>query len=187
MGRNRQKQLKEQKRRRKQREKARKQQENSASHNFDISLDVQGSEFAHEPRFMSDSATRVSDPRTTLGLDSTCEHSSETVLAAFNAALAHTSPEAAPERARELLEARKRLLDPSEIMTRTLGDLRVPNPASFIPGFVPRPKLSSPKKATKHSDWNSRARMITLVTLFALLEDEIDGGNDNSKNGKLPF
>ncbi len=139
-----------------------------------IDLRVPQPELAHAPVWLDRSGARVEAAHETLGLSAS--PSPEAVQAAFRASLAETSPEDDPERARRLMQARNVLTEPSEVLTRALGDLRVPNAAHFVPNHVPRTVNSTEPAAapTERPEWSSRSRLIVLLTLYALLENELD-------------
>jgi len=128
---------------------------------------------------------RVADPFTTLGLDPRAPVTPESVQSAFRAAIAATPPEQHAERTRELVEARDLLLQPKQVLTRILGDLRAPNAKHFVPGHVPQP---APKaRHTVKTDWSARSRLVAILTLYTLLEAELEGESASGPQTGLLF
>jgi len=104
---------------------------------------------------------------------------------AFRAALADAPPERNAERARQLVEARDLLLDPRQVLVRTLGDLRVPRAEHFVPGHERRPAPEAPRETAPAPSWSARSRLVAIMTLYALLEDELEGGGAGAQTGSL--
>lgn len=141
-----------------------------------IDLGVLHPELAHPPVYVDDSGARMPEPLACLGLDPQAPATPAAVQSAFRTALAAAPPERDSERARALLQARDFLLEPRQVLARMLGDLRVPRAEHFVPGHEPRRAPSASRAAATATDWSARARLVAILTLYALLEDEIEGG-----------
>lgn len=150
----------------------------------EIDLVVRHPELAHPPIHVDAWGTRIPDPYGCLRLDPAAPVTEASVQAAFRAALAETPPEQDPERARECVEARDRLLAPAQALTRALGDLRVPRAEAFVPGHTLQ-STPSPRLASTPPAWSSRSRLVAILTLYALLEDELE--KDGSPSTGKPF
>lgn len=151
----------------------------------EIDLVVRHPELAHAPVHIDAFGMRVPDPYASLGLDPATPASAAAVQAAFRAALTATPPEKDPQRARECIEARDRLLAPAQALTRVLGDLRVPRAEAFVPGHG-APSPTPPRGSQTSPGWSSRSRLVAILTLYALLEDELEtGGDPGPTSGKL--
>lgn len=174
MSRRNQKQKQRKQQKRKKRQTARRSASRQETGLDPLDLRVRHTELAHPPVYVDSSGARIADPFVCLGLDPQLAPTRDAVQAAFQAALAETPPESDPQRARELREARDFLLEPGEALTRTLGDLRVPNPEHFLPGYQSRKAPATTPTST--TDWSSRTRLVAIMTLFALLAEELEGG-----------
>lgn len=150
-----------------------------------IDLRVRHPELAHPPVYVDSGGARIADPFACLGLDPHVTPTRDAVQAAFQTALAATPPESDPQRARELREARDFLLDPGQALARTLGDLRVPNPEHFLPGYESRQVPARSPATAATSDWSSRTRLVAIMTLFALLAEELEGEAPRMETGTL--
>lgn len=161
---------------RKRRQAARRARPRGVDDELGFDLRVRHVERARAPVFVDASGRRIADPYACLGLAPDPAPTPDEVLAAFRAALAATPPESDPERARELREARDFLLAPEQAPARLLGDLRVPDAAHFVPGYERRvhPDARAPKSAGKPA-WSSRTRLVALMTLYALLAEDLEG------------
>lgn len=151
---------------------------------FVIDLRVPHVELTQPVVYMNAQGIRVPDPHAALGLDPDAAPSAEEVRNAFRHCLSAISPEQDPQRARELIEARDFLLDPGQELDRMLGDLRVPDPKHFLPKYVPRAQSASSKPVVGMS---SRTRLVALMALYAILEQEIDGGGSGGARDGLLF
>ena len=151
-----------------------------------VDLRVRHPELAHPPVYVDARGVRVADPFDCLGLDPEAPVTQETVQAAFRAAIAATPPESNAQRAIQLVEARDRLLQPKQALTRILGDLRVPNAEHFVPGHERKPAPGAPRRAALKPDWSARSRLVAIMTLYALLEAELaDGSEPGAQTGML--
>ncbi len=148
---------------------------------IDADLSTPRPDLAHPPVFVDDAGTKAPDPYTLLGLDPDARVDPDRVQAAFRAAIAKTPPESDPSRARDLVEARRALLDPKLVMRRTLGDLRVPRVENFLPEH--QSQTVAPPDDEPQIDWSSRSRLIAAASLFALLESEIENGETERATG----
>jgi hypothetical protein len=171
---------------RKQRQAARRAQPREREELGRVDLRVRRPELARAPVYVDSAGRRIPDPFECLGLAAEPPPTSDAVQAAFRAALASTPPESDGQRARELVEARDFLLDPSRVQDRALGDLRVPDPTHFLPGYANRESPGSRATAAP-LDWTSRSRLVALAALFALLEDELEGGPGAAPRTPLLF
>jgi len=150
-----------------------------------LDLRVRRPELARPPVYVDASGMRIPDPFERLGLDPATAPSADVVRASFREALERTSPEADADRARELLEARDLMVDPKRGLERALADLRVPNPEHFIPGYE-APETPSPARPRHEPvDWSARSRLIAIMTLHALLEDELESPGPSVKQPGL--
>ncbi len=114
-----------------------------------------------EPIHLNRQAEVISDPRALLDLSSDAPAS---VRAAYRSRLLECPPEADPERARLLREARDRLLSADRVIERLLGEVRVPDPAAW--------KLTRDESEPAEGV-ESHARLVAQALLYALLEDEM--------------
>lgn len=184
MGR-RQKNERKRKDKRKERRAARHAQPRRKEGGMEVDLRVRHPELARPPVYLDSAGERIADPYACLGLESEPPPTPEAVQAAFRAALAGTSPESEPERARALVQARKFLLEPDEVVGRTLGDLRVPDARHFVPGYESREIPGAPRSEPAAVDWSSRSRLVVLMTLYALLEEELEEDAESRRSGLL--
>ena len=106
----------------------------------------------------------VSDPYTVLGIPNDADE--ESIRAAYRDALIRVSPEADPERARKVREARDRLLLPEQLYAREFGTLYVPDPALW---GLPVLAVS----ASSQQGLTTEARMLGQVILYAMFEEEV--------------
>jgi hypothetical protein len=124
----------------------------------------------------------VDDPLDLLGLTPEQAADPERVRAAFRAELSAHPPEREPDLARRLREARDRLLDPDLEFERKFARLYLPDPRAFGLPEVEQPTGGSPAVEPNHLP--ARSRLLGQLVLYALLEEEIEGG---SEPGTLPF
>jgi hypothetical protein len=68
-----------------------------------------------------------------------------------------------------------------------LGDLRVPNAKSFVPGHERRAVPSAPREVAAKPDWSARSRLVAIMTLYALLEAELEGERASGPQTGLLF
>jgi len=152
-----------------------------------VDLRVRRPELAHPPVWVGAGGMRLADPFIALGLDPAAPVTKETVKSAFRAALAAAPPEQHAERTRQLVEARDLLLQPKQVLTRLVGDLRVPNAKHFVPGHEPLPAPKARHGAAVKTDWSARSRLVAILTLYALLEAELEGGGASEAQTGLLF
>lgn len=190
MSRQKQKQLRRQRRKERKRRaiEARRMREPAApTGSGSVDLGVRHPELAHPPVWVDAKGMRVADPFAALGLDPEAPVTQESVQSAFRAAIAAAPPEQHAERTRELVEARDLLLQPKQILTRLLGDLRVPDAKHFVPGHVRLADAKAPRGAAVKTDWSARSRLVATMTLYALLEAELEGGAASEAQTGLLF
>ncbi|QDV07347.1 hypothetical protein Poly30_28710 [Planctomycetes bacterium Poly30] len=158
-----------------------------------LSLAAQDTETSLPPVFAASDREVIYDPWARLGVEAAEARDAASIEAAFRKALTVTTPERDPEGARALMEARRFLLSPENALLREVGDLRVPNPESFIEGYTlsdpvrelvqgkgsraeePAEAAETAVPAPPEVEWSSHARLATLMTLLALVEAEIEG------------
>lgn len=99
----------------------------------------------------------------------------EAVRAAWHHMTLEHPPEAAPERARRLLEARDRLTDPAHVVDRELNVLHLPDPEA----------LGLPTLADQATDEPrlipAKERLAGLLVLHAMVEDRENGGGPEDR------
>lgn len=110
----------------------------------------------------------VGDPHAELGVSRDADDAA--ILAAWRARIVECPPERDPERARRLLEARERLLEPTRVIERELGTVHVPDPDAFgLPGA-----------AVGDDMLTVRDRLVGQLALYVLLEAMEVGGTQLS-------
>lgn len=124
----------------------------------------------------------VPDPLEILGLGPKPADEA-TIRAAWRERLVAFPPEQHPDMARQLREARDRLLDPERFLERELGTLQVPDRAKW--------GLQAEPAAPGSEVLDARARLAASALLYALLEDALwDQGLEEhlypTSKGKAP-
>ncbi len=114
------------------------------------------------PRFVDATGSVVPDPYALLGLPLGC-HDPDRVRTAYRDGLGRHPPEQEPELARQLRDARDRLLDPERLVERELGVLHVPAAPAI-------PELAEP--AGERLDGN--LRLAAQAVLYALVEEAVE-------------
>ena len=107
------------------------------------------------------------DPWATLGLPRGA--SEQEIRTAYRRSLAVVPPEEDRERASRLNDARSLLLDPERVVERQLGEVRVPDPDAW--------GLRQRVAAEPTGAMPSSARMMAQLLLYALVEEELLGGD----------
>lgn len=142
-------------------------------------------DLARSPIYVDGAGAPLGDPLARLGLSHDEANSKHAVQAAFRDALAKTPPEKDPEGARELVVARDLLLKPEYVLSRALGDLRVPDATQFVPGHE-RGEAPERGSGRPRPDWSSRSRLVAIMTLYAILGDDLEGSRrGGASTGRL--
>lgn len=102
----------------------------------------------------------IPDPFETLGIPRGTTDES-TIRAAFREETIAHPPEQEPERARQIREARDRLIEAPRFLEREALELRVPDPDAWQLGETPKPRVDT---------W---ARLMGQAALYALVEDAL--------------
>jgi hypothetical protein len=149
---------------------------------------VPGIDRCHPPVHVSRECLPVPDPIAVLGLDPKRRHAPEEVAAAARAALLAHPPEREPEAARDILDARDRLVRQERVLERELGALYVPRPAAFDLPTDPPPRQAPQPKPVKLTGLEvpsepepagvlapSYPRLLASLALYALLAEELEG------------
>lgn len=123
------------------------------------------------PVHVDRSGQAVPDPRALLGLPADGPLDPAGVQEAYREQLLEHPPEADPRGARQLREARDRLLDPDRFLERTLGILHVPDPDAWD---LPRPGYADPSSPSDpQGQLTPEARLLGQAALYTLVEEAL--------------
>jgi hypothetical protein len=120
--------------------------------------------------YVTSRLVHVRDPLEVLGLDTQRRASHADVHAAFRAKIDAHPPEREPEVAREVIEARDRLLRPERAIDRELGVLYPPDPAQYGLGAA----LATAEAPRVEATLPCYPRLVASLVLYALLEAELE-------------
>ena len=134
------------------------------------------------PVHVDASGQRAPDPLQVLGFDPDAAPSKDEVQERARELLIETPPERDEGRARAILDARARLTESSGAPERLWGELRVPDPRVLIPGFEGREPVDS-NGDEDDVEWPAQSRLAALLTLYALVEEEIEGPRQDPSPG----
>jgi hypothetical protein len=120
------------------------------------------------PVFVDKTGAVVPDPWQILGL-AAGERDPEVIRRAWRDQLVAHPPEAEPERARQIREARDRLIEPERVLERELGVLRAPDPSAW--------GLATELPALDADKLDAEDRLAGQALLYTLVEDVLlEGG-----------